>query len=193
LILVFFLAAGAVLFWGSQVLAAQKDFYPGTILSSNNTVTVAPLANYTLWTMTVSNSLTETWNINTTYSFTGNTTLLILDADGGVTYRHGGMDCIFNGVPPQPCGGTEGDYFAVTPGSNHDLEVLVHSNDTSPGVLNGTAVSYSYVTHPSADLAVNLEYAGGVFIVAGLIVFGWREEVLRRLITPPGQLPKSES
>ena len=162
--------AGASLLLAGEGMATERSSTPGTGTSYSHPEEVDPLGNVTVWTMDQSNSLAEHWNMSVSFNFTGNSTLIVLDANGGITYERLYWGCTFSGFPLGPCGIGRQFYFTLPPGDNHDLQVIIHNNNTSTETLNGTSVSYSYVTYPNSVAGNVLSYLGGIVVAAGLLI-----------------------
>jgi hypothetical protein len=177
------LVAGCAIVVAAVNLAGAQAFNPGSLVTRSGQPTqVAPLGNYTIWSMPVSNSSPENWNVNISYGFSGgNHTTIIRDGNSGVVYTAVGESCISEGVPAGPCGEGLGLTFTLPPATNHDLEVVVHNNDAYVVSLNDTSVSYSYVAYPLAETASIMMYIGATVIAASLLTLGWKEHFLRRL------------
>jgi len=162
--------AGAGLLMAGEGIASQRSYAPETGLTNPNPVDVAPLGNHTIWATNLSNPLEEDWNMNVSFGFTGNSTTIVLDVNDEITYARAGWGCIAIGVPPGPCGIGFGFRFTLPPGSNRDLRVIIHNNNTAIETLNDTSVSYSYVTYPNSVVGTRLSYLGGVVVAAGLLI-----------------------
>jgi hypothetical protein len=162
--------AGASLLLAGEAMAVQRNYTPGTGTSYPHPEEIAPLGNHTVWTMSLSNSLAEDWNMNVSFAFTGNSTLIVLDANYGITYERLYWGCNFNGVPVGPCGIGRQLYFTLPPGNNHNLQAIVHNNNTAIETLNDTSVSFSYVTHPNSVAGTDLSYFGGAVVTTGLLI-----------------------
>ena len=169
-VLLVIVLAGASLLLAGEGLAGQRSYTPVTGLTYPRPEEVAPLGNRTVWAMNLSNSFAEDWNMNVSFNFTGNSTLLVLDANDGITYEHLYWGCIFSGVPLGPCGIGRQFYFTLPPGENHNLQVIIHNNNTAIETLNDTSVAYSYVTYPNSVVGTYLSYAGGVVVASGLLI-----------------------
>jgi len=161
---------GAGLLIAGEGIASQRSYSPATWLTNPNPEEVAPLGDHTVWAMNLSNSAAEDWNMNVSFGFTGNSTTTVLDANDEITYAHGGWNCISNGLPPIPCGIGWEFRFTLPPGTNHDLQVIIHNNNTAIETLNDTSVSYSFVTYPNSIAATYLSYLGGIIVTAGLLI-----------------------
>jgi len=151
-------------------MAGQRSYTPGNGITSLRPVEVAPLGNHTVWVMNLSNSLAEDWNMNVSFSFTGNSTMIVLDANDGTIYQRVGWGCISNGVPLGPCGAGWLLHFTLPPGNNHNLQVIIHNNNTAMETLNDTSVSFSYVTYPNSVAGTYFSYLGGAVVIAGLLI-----------------------
>jgi hypothetical protein len=162
--------AGASLLLAGEGVASQRSYEPGNGITDPHPVEVAPVGSHTIWVMNLSNSLSEDWNMNVSFGFTGNSTLVVLDANSGITYERVGWRCTFSGVPLGPCGTGWQLYFTLPPGNNHDLQVIIHNNNTAVETLNDTSVSFSYVTYPNSVAGTRLSYLGGVVVAAGLLI-----------------------
>ena len=185
--------AGASLLLAGEGIASQRSYAPVTGLTYPHPEEVAPLGDLTIWDMNQSNSLAEDWNMNVSFGFTGNSTLIVLDANYGITYEHLYWGCIFSGVPLDPCGTGWLLHFTVPPGNNHNLQVIIHNNNTAIETLNDTSVSYSYVTYPNSVAGTYLSYLGGIVVTAGLLIFVTGAVRSSREIrpTPPNPLGRS--
>jgi len=137
--------------------------------------------------MSLSNLLAEDWNLNVSFAFTGNSTLIVLDTNYGITYEHSYWGCTFNGVPIGPCGIGRQFYFTLPPGNNHNLQVVVHNNNTAIETLNDTSVSFSYVTHPNSVAGTDLSYFGGAVVATGLLILVMGEVRSSRATVQPHQ------
>ena len=162
--------AGASLLLAGEVMAGQRSNTPVTGLIYPHTVEVVPHGNHTVWAMNFSNSLAEDWNMNVSFGFTGNSTMIVLDANAGITYEHLYWGCISSGIPLGPCGAGWLLHFTLPPGNNHNLQVIIHNNNTAIETLNDTSVSFSYVTYPNSAAGTRLSYLGGVVVAAGLLI-----------------------
>jgi len=160
---------GGLAMWGGQTLEAQQGLTPGTMSMNSAPTQLAPSGDRLIWAMNVSNGLSADWNMNVSYTSTGNSTMVIRDAVTGVTYEHLYQGCVFIGVPLGLCGGGREVYFTLPPAEEIDLQVLVHNNNTSVETLNDTVVAFSYVTHPDAVAGTDLTYVGAAAVVTGLI------------------------
>jgi len=162
--------AGASLLIAGEGIAGQRSYAPITGLTNPNPEVVAPQGNHTIWAMNLSNSLAEEWNMNVSFGFTGNSTTMVRDANDEIIYARAGWSCISNGFPPIPCGIGWGFHFTLPPGDNHNLQVIIHNNNTAVETLNDTSVSCSYVTYPNSVAATYLSYLGGIVVTAGLLI-----------------------
>jgi hypothetical protein len=162
--------AGGSLLLAGEVMVGQRSYTPVTGLTYPHSEEVAPLGDQTIWAMNLSNSLAEDWNMNVSFGFTGNSTLLVLDVNDGITYERVGWRCTFTGVPLGPCGTGWLLHFTLPPGNNHNLQVIIHNNNTATETLNDTSVSFSYVTYPNSVAGTRLSYLGGAVVAAGLLI-----------------------
>ena len=174
-------------------MAVQRSNTPVAGLTYPRPVEVAPLGDHTIWATNLSNSLAEDWNMSVSFNFTGNSTLIVRDVNDGITYEALYWGCIFSGVPLGPCGIGRQFYFSLPPGDNHNLQVIIHNNNTAMETLNGTSVSFSYVTYPNSVTGTRLSYLGGVVVAAGLLILVTGAVRSSRTIrsTPPETLGRS--
>lgn len=184
-LLIVLLVGGVVLIVEGYSFTGQLSYVATGSSTGTPDLQIATGSTYTAWSMSLSNTAREMWNVSLTWTTQGNDTIIIEDANMGTIYMRESDYLQGYGTA------TTGHYFDLLPGSSHRLELLIINDNANPQILTNSSVKFTEWSYPALTLGQDLIYLGFIALIAGVLVSLWAGMFFKRAAKAPPVGPGS--